>query len=251
MWRKPSGDPCQRATGPAGTTDHIEVNVNLSGNFRTTTNSECIASPLGQQVELAEPLTQRRQHVGIVLATVSWPVKIGKRHTMTSSERERVVQWQVLFASDHPDGLETEVAPGGGRRTDVVRVRAAERQQRVGALPGRLPEVELELPPLVPRNVRVNEIVTLEIQPHPIPCYALVHDLHHWRRQSQPQARASRRHNVHYALACEVEQTITLRRALSRRSQCAAGEGSDVRVRVGEGRFERGGGFGVVGPGGQ
>jgi hypothetical protein len=71
----------------------------------------------------------------------------------------------VLLAADDADRPEPEDAPGGRRRADVVGVGAAERQQGVVPLLGGGLEVVLELAPLVPRELRVDQVVPLEEEP--------------------------------------------------------------------------------------
>jgi hypothetical protein len=71
----------------------------------------------------------------------------------------------VLFPADHPDGGEAEVVPGRGDGPDVVGVRAAEGQERVVTLLFSGGEVVLQLAPLVARDVGVDEVVALEVEP--------------------------------------------------------------------------------------
>jgi hypothetical protein len=73
----------------------------------------------------------------------------------------------VLFAADDPDCREPEVVAGRSGGADVVGVGPAEGQQRVMAKVGGRRKVELELPPLVAGEFRMDQIVTLEVQVDP------------------------------------------------------------------------------------
>ncbi len=75
----------------------------------------------------------------------------------------------------------------GGGGTDVVRVGTTVGQQRAMSRAFRLNEVVLELPPLVPRDIGIDQVVSLEEKPDPSPGEALVAEFLHRGRDAQRQ----------------------------------------------------------------
>ena len=63
-----------------------------------------IGTALGEQVEVAEPVMERLDDLGAVLAPVRLSVEVGEPHASTDHSGERRVQRQVLFATDDTDG---------------------------------------------------------------------------------------------------------------------------------------------------
>src|SRR5215218_7623734 len=70
----------------------------------------------------------------------------------------------MLFASNHTDGREPKVIAGRRSGADVVGVGAAEREKGVMAQVGGGRDVVLQLPPFVARNLRMDQVIALEVQ---------------------------------------------------------------------------------------
>lgn len=165
----------QAREGAAGPDRAAQVVVglgDLGGGLRAAPDGEGVRAAFRQHVEP----TGRHGLVPVCRAG-----HVPELHALGRRVLEDGVERAVLLAPDDPHRAEAVTASGGGRRPDVVGVRAAERQERVVALGGGLGEVVLELPPLVARDVRVDEIVTFDQQPDA--AEPLVLDGHERRRR--------------------------------------------------------------------
>lgn len=109
-----------------------------------------------------------------MLVPVGAAVQVGQPHAATDGVGQRVIQRQVLLAADDADGGEAEVFTRRSCGPDVVGVGAAESQQCAMTQALRLGEVVLQLAPLVPRHIRIDQVIPLESKPDPGPGQAVI-----------------------------------------------------------------------------
>src|SRR6266536_1018740 len=158
--------------GPARATraaDHIERLADLCRDLGASPRGQGVAAALGQQAEPAEPAAQRRDQSRVVLVPVGGPVQVLQPHAIVSGGGQHRIERQVLFPPDDADGGEPVVVARRRGGADVVGVRPAEGEQDLVALISRCLEVVLQLPPLIARDVSVDQVVAFQEQPKPSP----------------------------------------------------------------------------------
>lgn len=177
MRREPRRETGQGAARTDRAADDVELLRDLRDQLHAAPYGQGVAATFGDQVEVPELLAKLIDHRGLGLAAIGLPVEVGQAHPAVDGESQRRVQRVVRLAADHTDRLEPEQRARGRDGPDVVGVRAAERQQRRGSRrPGGL-EVVPELAPLVARQLRMDQVVPLEQEPHPGRRQAIVVDL--------------------------------------------------------------------------
>lgn len=157
---EPGGDPSEGAARPHRSTDHVAIGADLLGNGPAGPHSQLVTTTLGNHIAVPKTFQQTRDHLRISLATISSPIHVRKPHPVSDDAGQDRIQGQVLLPADHSDRLEPEQPPGRSHRRDVIRERATESQQTPVALCASHFQVRDQLPPLVPRYCRMDQILT-------------------------------------------------------------------------------------------
>lgn len=130
--------------------------------------------------------------------SVRGAIKIGESHAIIRRVLQRSVQRHMFLAPDDTYGRESKIMTSRRSRSYVVRVCATERQKcRVPLIAG-CQHIVVKLAPFITRDLRMNEIITLEIQVHPAGRKTLITKLLNRRRQARSKESLNRHAAILY-----------------------------------------------------